>query len=81
MAEDFTLTLKVARAVIVRTHGPDQIAFTVEGATPFPEMQRDRPNEDYSPTFTVVTRRGYAEEWLQKMGVDPSKVEVVGISV
>ncbi len=75
-----TMTLKVLKATVVRGNGPDQISFTVEGPTPFPEMQASHPNENYEPTFLVLTRRGYAEEWLQGMGVDMSEVEIINTS-
>jgi hypothetical protein len=69
--------LNVTKVTIVRRAGyTDQVYFRLEGPSPFPEMEAEKPG-NYPPNCSVEVRRGYAEEWLRGMGFDPSKVELI----
>ena len=72
-----SVTLKVAKTTIVRRSGyTDQVLFQLEGPTPFPEMDAQEPGK-YPPHCSMEVRRGYAEEWLRGMGVDPSEAQLI----
>lgn len=70
-------TLKVKKVTILRRPSyMDQVTFELEGPTPFPEMSEAEPGK-YPPYCSVGVRRGYAEEWLQGMGFDPSQAKLI----
>ena len=70
-------TLKVTKVILVRrAHDTDQVYFRLEGPSPFPEMEAEKPGR-YPPNCSVQVRQGYAEEWLQGMGIDPSEAELI----
>lgn len=74
---DNGIKLKLQEITILQTYGPDQIHFTFDGPTTYPEMQREHPEEGYDPELKVNLRKGYALEWLKLMGFDVSKVKII----
>lgn len=72
------LHLVVTKIQILRIRGTDKISFQFEGPSPFPEMESREPGK-YPAEFFVETRRGYAESYLRKLGINPSMAELVQV--
>lgn len=72
------LTICLKQVTVLLTGGTDQINFTFQGPTTYPELKAAHPEEDYDPQLTLHTRRGYAVEWLKdKIGLEDGKFTVV----
>lgn len=62
------LTAEVTKVEVLRNvGGTDIISFYIDAPTPFPEL-------GYEAVVEIKTRRGYAEEWLSKIGVTEFKL-------
>lgn len=74
------IDLKVTR-ITVLLHGPGQDEINLyldEAPTTHPELSLESPGA-YPATVSLKTRKGYCKEWLLKMGVDLSKVQVISM--
>lgn len=59
----FDLAIKIKKVTIVRgVVGTDKISFNIEAPSSFPNM-------GYEPYFTIETQAGYAEAWLESIGL------------
>lgn len=69
------LDFEFKRVTVIRLRhgGTDRIHFELIGPTPFPELDAESPGQ-YPPRFELVTRRGYAEQWLVSVGIEPTEV-------
>jgi hypothetical protein len=65
--------LEVLAITIIRlpNGGKDKVAFKIKGTAQFPEVYPDEPAE-----VMCETRAGYAEEWLEKLGIDRELVPI-----
>jgi hypothetical protein len=43
-------------------------------------MQRMHPEEGYDPELRVDLRKGYAIEWLSRMGFDVSQIKIINVN-
>ena len=70
------VTFNLTKITVLQGAGTDQINLSVLGPTPYPELAKAHPEENYGITLSVQTRKGYALEWLKQMELD-----ILGIPV
>jgi len=72
----FEHQFKITKVLVLRRKsGTDKIYFTLEAPSPFPEMEAQEPG-NYPAHLIIDVRRGYAEEWLEKMEIPQDNIEV-----
>ena len=64
------LSLAVSKVTILRNGGADKVSFWLDAPSPY------RVVEELA-TATVHVPEGSAERWLERLGVDVSKIETV----
>jgi hypothetical protein len=61
---------------IIRITGPDKIYFNFVGPTPFPNVSKLN-KAAVLPTLYQDCQKGYAEEWLSRIGFSGESVELI----
>jgi hypothetical protein len=69
-------TKSSVRIQILRLNGPDKVGFTFKGHSPFPNLSQ-LEREPLPPCLYQDVQRGYAEEWLSKMGFSGEVVDLI----
>lgn len=67
------LNLNITRVVVVRGSGTDKILIQTTGQSTFPELEENEPGS-YPPCYQIDCRRGYAEQWLNDVGITEFQV-------
>lgn len=71
------ILLTVRKVTVLIRPGTDQVSLHLEGPTPFPELQKQNPEEDYKPCLNLEARKGFALEWLNQMGISKDLIEII----
>lgn len=74
------ITLTIRKVTVLVHPGTDHVSLHLEGPTPFPELQKQFPTEDYGPRLSIEVRKGFALEWLDQMGIPKDLIEVISVA-
>lgn len=73
------IKLKVNRiTALIHCPGQDEIHMYLDSPSAHPELDASEPGH-YPACTTLKTRKGYAKEWLNQMGVDLDTVKVISM--